>query len=222
MTVLLDIIAVVIIACSVLYGLRKGLILTVAGIVITIVSIGAAWGIASAFSPPLSEALEKNLAPAVDEVIRAAALPDITAAEEAFESLGFTGSGNNVLTSAVTRKINETGQTFRQAALSAVCGAIAFSGLFIFGFLFIRAGLEFAAHFVSKLFKLPGLNLINKIGGAGAGLIHGVILLFIIGWGLQFAGTWISGEEIEQTVLMKSFTGASLLDWLNESLAKKL
>jgi uncharacterized membrane protein required for colicin V production len=226
----------VIIASCALYGFRKGLILTAAGIIITILSIFAAWGIAAAFTPVFAQTLEKNLAPTIESVLNAVAaekdlLPDMTnitderisaAASEALENLGFAGGGNSVLGSAVIRKIEEAGLSLRQSMLSAVCGAIAFSGLFMFGFLIIRAALEVAAGIVSKMFKLPGLNLINKLGGIAAGVIHGVLILFVLGWVLQFAGVLISGEDVAGTAVMKHFTDTALFGRLTELIAGRL
>jgi hypothetical protein len=236
MSAILDITAVVIIASCAFYGFRKGLILTAAGIVITILSILAAWGIAAAFAPMFAGMLETNLAPTIESVLNAAAaekglLPDMTAvtdervsaaAGEALVNLGFTGGGSSVLESAVMRKINEAGLSLRQSVLSAVCGAIAFSGIFVFGFLILRASLEVAARFVSKMFKLPGLNLINKLGGIGAGIMHGVVILFVLGWALQFAGVLISGEDVAGTAIMKHFTGTAIFNRLTELIAARL
>jgi uncharacterized membrane protein required for colicin V production len=235
MSVILDIIAIVIITASILYGWRKGLILTIAGVIITIVSLAASWGIATAFTPMFSQVIETNLMPTINEALNAAAvgsdmLPDLSAitdgritaaTQEAVSSLGF-GGNNNAITSAINRKIQETGLSVRDATASTICRAVAFSGLFIFSFLILRAVLEFAAHFVSKIFKLPGLNLINSLGGIGVGLLHGILMLSIIGWSLQFAGMIISAEEVAQTQVMRHFTNSWLLDWLSNALAQKL
>ncbi|MDR2531966.1 MAG: hypothetical protein LBC82_03895 [Oscillospiraceae bacterium] len=236
MYIVLDIVALVIIVSSVLYGWRKGLILTVAGIVITVVSIGAAWGIATAFTPVVSNVLEDNLAPTINEVLNAAAvgndmLPDMSAlsgeklsaaTQEAVKNLGFSGGEDNVIVSAITNKVQEAGVSLRTAMISTLCRTVAFSGLFIFGFILLRAALEFAAHFTSRMFRLPGLNLLDTLGGIGAGLLHGILLLFIIGWALQFAGVFISSEEIGKTLVIRHFTDSGLLDGLSKSLANKI
>jgi len=236
MAVILDIAALVIIVSSILYGWKKGLILTAAGIIITVVSLAASWGIATAFTPMVSDVFETNLAPTINAALNAAAvgndmLPDMSAitdarfaaaTQEAVNNLGFSGKGDDVLVSAITRKVQETGASLRTATVSTMCRVAAFSGLLIFGFIFIRAGLEFAAHFVSRMFRLPGLGLINSIGGIGVGLLHGLVLLLILGWALQFAGFLIPAEDIGKTAIVRHFTDSSILNGLSRALAEKL
>jgi len=236
MSVILDIIALAIIVSSILYGWKKGLILTVAGVIITVLSILVSWGIATAFTPMVADVFETNLGPTINAAIEAAAvgddmLPDMSAitdarfaaaTQEAVSNLGFSGESDDMIVSAITRKVQETGASLRTATISTICRAVAFSGLLVFGFILVRGGLEFAAHFVSRMFRLPGLGLINSIGGMGAGLLHGIVLLFIFGWALQFAGVVISAEEVGQTTLVRHFTDTSLLSGLSRALADKL
>ena len=174
MSFILDIIVVFIIISAVLYGLRKGLILTVAEIAITIVSIMVAWIIASAFSPLLANVVEDSYGAVIGNAVNAAVteggdmLPDISAltresisaaTADVLGRFGFSERSDNPLISAIMHRFNQTWQSFTSVTNSTVSGALAFSGLLIFGFIFVRAGLEVAAHYVLRIFDLPLKNI---------------------------------------------------------------
>jgi hypothetical protein len=220
MPLILDLTALGILAYNVWQGFRKGLILTAAGLVITLVSLWAAWGCASIFADALGTRLEESLAPVIEEAVSGAAnAADIT---PALENLGFSGMANNALAEAVMRKAGEAGTSIKDAAVSSVCRSAAFMLLLIAGFIVIKTALGFAARLVSGLFKLPVLNLFNKTGGAILGLVCGIAVLLVLGWGLKFMGTWIPAETVAQTSVAKHFTGSGALDRLTAALAGKL
>jgi hypothetical protein len=144
------------------------------------------------------------------------------AAEKVLDELGFSDMVNNVLADAILRNAKDAGTSLMASATSTICRGAAFGVLFIVGFILIRCALGFAARFISKIFNLPVLNMFNKAGGAAFGLLYGLAILFILGWGLRFMGAWLPGETIEQTYIVRHFTDAGLLDRLSAALAEKL
>ncbi|MCL2108960.1 MAG: CvpA family protein [Oscillospiraceae bacterium] len=237
MAILLDLMAVGILVSMVLYGRKKGLVLAVAGIVVTILSIIIAWAIAGAFSPALEGFLEENVGGAINDALDKIVaeggdmLPDFTspngdalaqATGQVFDTLGFSAKTDNPFVNAVIRKATEMGGSLKAALTSTICGAIAFAGLFVFGFILVRAVLEIGVHFVDKVVKLPILKRFNKIGGMAVGFVQGALILFVIGWGLQFAGMLVTSADISQTYIFSHFTGAGFTNMLNKLLASKL
>lgn len=47
-------------------------------------------------------------------------------------------------------------------------------------FLIVSAGLATAAHYVSKVMRLPGLNLANRLAGSGFALAWGIALILVV------------------------------------------
>jgi uncharacterized membrane protein required for colicin V production len=215
----LDIAAVAIVVYFVWNGYRKGLILSAAGLAITLVSMWAAWVCASAFAAPLGLRLEETLRPVVEEAIgKAGGELSLPTMKETFTQLGFTGAANSTLTDTVAQKASEAGTSLKDAAVSAVSRAAAFGLIFIIGFIVIKIILDLIARTLTKTLKIPGLNLLNKAGGIAFGLICGLAVLFILGWALNFMGTWIPGEEVENSLLVRHFTDAGLFSRLTSAL----
>jgi hypothetical protein len=59
------------------------------------------------------------------------------------------------------------------------------------------------ANLVNLAFKLPGLELINDIGGAVFGLLKGLIFLFAIAWLIRFLGFIIPESTLNKTIVLK-------------------
>ncbi|MCL2096098.1 MAG: CvpA family protein [Oscillospiraceae bacterium] len=239
MSVILDVLALGVIASSVLSGFRKGLVYAAAGLLSTVAAVWAAWILANAFAGAVSEIIRPHLEPVIAKALEAAAengdiLPDFSnipqlqperileSAAEALKSAGFSAGIEDAFADTVAKNILEKGHTFKEAMTSSVSHAIAFSGILVFGFLIARAVFGIGAAFVSKIFKLPGLNLINKAGGAAAGLVQALIIIVIAGWAIQFAGNIIPEDAVESTRFFKIFAGLDLVKIFNDAIISKI
>ena len=60
--------------------------------------------------------------------------------------------------------------------------------------------------------KLPGLKLINALGGAVMGLIEGVLLLFLSVWVLRRLGVSFEAETLAKAHILRIFTANTPLD----------
>jgi hypothetical protein len=79
--------------------------------------------------------------------------------------------------------------------------------LVIIAFAIISRLLNFA-------FKLPGLRLLNSLGGAAFGLIFGVAIVFAGAWIIHYMGMLIPEETVEKTVLLKFFMNTNPLAFI--------
>ena len=102
-------------------------------------------------------------------------------------------------------------QAFKIAVSDVFLRALASMILSVFGFIVVLLLLTLLAQIVSSIFKVPGLNLIDKIGGPIAGFLYGVLILNVIGWALRYAGFLI---PVKDTGLISLFYKFNILTWL--------
>ena len=63
--------------------------------------------------------------------------------------------------------------------------------------------------------KLPGLKLLNALGGAVAGLIEGILLLFLAVWVLRRLGVSFETEVLAEAHILRIFTANTPFDVLS-------
>jgi uncharacterized membrane protein required for colicin V production len=227
LSLILDIATLAILGAAVFHGWKKGLIHSVAGVLATVIAAWAAWLLANALAQPFAAVIQPYLEPTVTQALEIISdnddvLPNLPGAEQtdalfeatanALKEMGFAIGLTDTFVDAVMKNASETGASLKETLANSVYRAIAFSAVLVFGFIVMRALLEIAASFVSKLFTLPGLNTLNKLGGCGAGFVSGIIFMLTIGWAARFAGSVIPAEAVEGTVLFKIFAGAELFN----------
>ena len=236
MSIILDIIAGAILVHFSISGWRKGLILTAAGLVITIIAAVAAWGMASKFDDQLANAMESRVIPTINSLIAppptGATGPDFSeimdmldmerAADEVLQRLGFRVNTNNVLIDAVIRNVQEKSMSFRESVISTVTHALSFAALFTAFLILFKIALQTCANIVSRTFMLPVLKQFDSLGGLGVGVLQGLLVLSLIGWATRFAGAWIPSETVGQTMLFGRFMNLGLLDSLSKLAAERM
>ena len=63
--------------------------------------------------------------------------------------------------------------------------------------------------------KLPGLNLLNALGGALVGVIEGALLLFLAVWVLRRLGVSFETEALAEAHILRIFTANTPLSVLS-------
>ena len=56
------------------------------------------------------------------------------------------------------------------------------------------------------MLKLPGLHLVNSLGGAAVGLVEGALLVFLAIWVLRRLGISFDTETVARTHVLHFFT----------------
>jgi uncharacterized membrane protein required for colicin V production len=109
-------------------------------------------------------------------------------------------TGGNQATSLIMSGIVEPVGT-------ALSRGIAFAALFAVCILVVRL----LANVISAVFKLPGLNILNRLGGAALGIVKGLLLMLLITTvaallipmlSLQ-QNPWLSAKVIDQTAVFR-------------------
>jgi uncharacterized membrane protein required for colicin V production len=229
--IIIDLLVVLILAFCVWSGYKKGLIMTVLGVVIMIVSIYGARAIAGRYTDLVADSMAPILSwvtdDAVDEAHAEAARlgqapvstdsPAVTLeknramAGTAFSFLGVLDNEVYPLADRVQDWIQETGENFRSGVSHVFLKLVSYVLLFIAAYIVLTALLMLLAQLIASFFEIPPLKLIDTIGGLAAGLIFGGVLLFIAGWALRYTGLLIPPEVLEQTVFARFFISSNPL-----------
>lgn len=107
-------------------------------------------------------------------------------------------------------------EDYISGALAAlVMAAIAF----ILSFLGVGLGVFVAAKLIERIFKLPGLNGVNRLGGAAVGGIKALIVLWVLCLVVTAAAGTKGGQQIlgmirESQVLSMIYNHNYLMDWV--------
>ena len=78
--------------------------------------------------------------------------------------------------------------------------------LFLLSFLALMLLLKLAVGAMDLVLKLPGLHLLNSLGGAVIGLAEGALLAFLAIWIARRLGISFETETVAQTHILHFFT----------------
>ena len=201
-------------------GARRGLILSLCGLLAFVVAFLGASFAARTLSPVVADALEAKFAAAIEEQLNesirqqaeageAAVLsPDDVPLEgvlDALREMGFYETLINTVDRAVESGMTAVAASAAAAVAAAIAQSAAYLILFLLGFFLILLAWRLLSRTLDLVARLPGLHFLNKTGGALFGLVQGCIILFVAAWLLQFFGQVLPRELVEQTVLLKFF-----------------
>lgn len=206
-----DIVIAAVLLLTVYLGWRKGLILSVAGLLSVFVALlGAAW-----FSNLLTVPVSHLILPGVEKAIRG--YVEI-AASSASKELGALGGGElleylrespvlrgfaeavkEALGTDAVQSVNE----LIAAAAEYVAMKLVHAVLFVLIFVVVLILWSVLAHTLDFASRLPVLNTMNRLGGAVFGLLKGGLLVFIVVWLL--GDRLASPEVMEKTKLLRFF-----------------
>lgn len=201
-------------------GARRGLILSLCGLLAFVVAFLGASFAARTLSPVVADALEPRFAAAIEEQLNesirqqaeageAAVLsPDDVPLEgvlDALREMGFYETLINTVDRAVESGMTAVAASAAAAVAAAIAQSAAYLILFLLGFFLILLAWRLLSRALDLVARLPGLHFLNKTGGALFGLVQGCIILFVAAWLLQFFGQMLPRELVEQTVLLKFF-----------------
>ena len=199
---------------------RRGLILSLCGLLAFVVAFLGASFAARTLSPVVADALEPKFAAAIEEQLNesirqqaeageAAVLsPDDVPLEgvlDALREMGFYETLINTVDRAVESGMTAVAASAAAAVAAAIAQSAAYLILFLLGFFLILLAWRLLSRALDLVALLPGLHFLNKTGGALFGLVQGCIILFVAAWLLQFFGQVLPRELVEQTVLLKFF-----------------
>ncbi len=221
--VIIDAVAVAILAFFVLWGAHQGLLRSLAGLLTIVVALVGAGLIAGALADSAARLagplVEERIRTQVDEAITAQAsqkveMPelDVEGGDEEFDIqdllalMGLDQDVRDSLTEEIQEKAVDAGTTIAAAAVESVVRSVLYGVVFLLSFLALTVLLKLAIGALDLVAKLPGLHLLNTLGGAAAGLVQGVVLAFLAIWIARRLGISFETETVAQTHILHFFT----------------
>jgi len=225
MSVIIDILLVLVLISCVWAGIRKGLVLGVAGLIVLLVAIVGANFIAKTYSKEFIPAVEPFISNFVDEAVNSLQLegedeaepveyrldgeteeivPEVyDAAMTSLKKLGISESSARTLAEKASKGVAKVGQSLTNSLADELCKTICYLMVFMIAFILIFIILTIIATILNLAFKLPGLNIVNDIGGGILGLAKGAVLVCAIACVLQYVGIAFPAGTLEKTTVLQ-------------------
>ena len=232
-----DLVILAVLVLFAILGARRGLILSLCGLLAVLVAFVGASFVARTLSPMVASALEPRFAAAIEEQLNeqiqsSTYLPEGSDPGEtptadtlplqdvlnALRDMGFYEQLIDSINQAVEDGMTEVAASAAAKVAAAIAQSAAYMILFLVCFVVILILWKLLSHALDLVARLPGLHFLNKSLGALFGLVQAGILIFIAIWLLQFVGQVIPREAAEQTYLLRFFLNTSpfsLLSGLN-------
>lgn len=224
MKAIIDLVLLGIIIICIWAGYKKGLIMSVGGILCIIVSLYGANLLANTFCyevipvlKPFAAGYTEGLIDGEDGVIGRMGWEDYDYSVEdllaqypereeefctaCYESLGIDSSAAQVMAREAVAYADENQESTVNAVIQVLCEKVSYVACFILAFLLIIIVLTVIGNLPNLSFRLPNLDLVNDIAGAVLGLVTGLMFCAILVWALKFMGMIIGSETLSDTVL---------------------
>lgn len=230
--VIMDAIVVIILVVAVCYGAKRGLLESLAGLIIVVMALVGAGIAAGTFTEPVAgfvtplveERVAERVEAALEEQAGAFAgewsleeVPDLEELPIA-EVLALMGLDETVRASLAERAqnmIRDTGATVVSAVVESLVRSFVYGVLFLLAFLAILLLLKVLVGAMGLVLKLPGLRLLNALGGAVIGLAEGALLLFLAVWLCRKLGVSFETEALAEAHILRIFTTNTPLSLLS-------
>lgn len=206
------VLAAILVLCTVL-GWRRGAFKSVIGIVIVIAALIGAGVIAEqgapvaakAIAPIVSERIEARFDRAAQEMTPSFGESSEEEAAGLFSAMGLYQRTAESLAKDAAEQMRETGKALVQAAAESMLLSVARAVLFLLSFVILMVILKILSKILGLLTAVPGLHLMNAVGGGAFGFLQGCLILFALVWAMQFFGEGIPPEMLEQSTLLRIF-----------------
>ncbi|QUO38224.1 CvpA family protein [Dysosmobacter sp. Marseille-Q4140] len=220
--VIIDAIAAAVLLGFVIWGAQRGLFRSLTGLLSVIVALVGAGLIAGALAAPAARLagplVEEHIRGQVDEAMEVQSsqqveMPELETEEDdgfAIEDLlalmGLDEDVRESLLGDIQEKAVDTGVNVATAIVESVVQSLLYGVLFLLSFLALMLLLKLAVGAMDLVLKLPGLHLLNSLGGAVIGLAEGALLAFLAIWIARRLGISFETETVAQTHILHFFT----------------
>ena len=211
--VIIDVIMAVVLIAAVIYGAHRGLFRALAGLAVVIVALVGAAIIANTLAAPaarLVEQIETKVDEAMARQSQEVQMPEEDvdegfAIEDLLALMGLDEDVRNSLASQTQEKIQDTGVSLVMAVVESLAQSILYAALFLVSFVGLTILLKLLIRAMDLVLQLPGLHLVNSLGGAVIGLIEGALVLFLAIWVLRRFGVSFETDTVSATHILRFF-----------------
>lgn len=206
-----DVVIALLLVAAAAIGAWKGLVKSLAGVIIVVTAFIGASFVANALAEPVAQ----WLGPVIEERIVEKLTTENTAdAQSMLEAFHFDGESLQQMVDEVTGKVKETGMELLHAVTDSVAYSVAYAAVYLVAFLLLLLVVWLLLKPVHLLVKLPVLRTVNALGGCALGLVWGVLLVFLAVWLLQRFDLLLTAEMVENSLLLHFFANNSPLSLL--------
>lgn len=206
-----DLIIVAVLALFVWRGWKKGLLLSLCGLVVALLAFWGAGFLADTLDDPIAHAVEPKLTELITENLSdqfTADSPDADPIEDLREMGGLYAWAADLLgqeREAMSSLLLDTVQGVARSAARAIATQVAHSVIFAVSFIILFVVLTLLLHALDLVAKLPGLHFCNGLGGGLIGLAKGFVILLVVISCLRMFGKLIPQEAVDNTYVLKFF-----------------
>lgn len=220
--VIIDAIAAAVLLGFAIWGAQRGLFRSLTGLLSVIVALVGAGLIAGALAAPAARLagplVEEHIRGQVDEAMEVQSsqqveMPELEmeeddgfAIEDLLALMGLDEDVRESLLGDIQEKAVDTGVNVATAIVESVVQSLLYGVLFLLSFLALMLLLKLAVGAMDLVLKLPGLHLLNSLGGAVIGLAEGALLAFLAIWIARRLGVSFKTETVAQTHILHFFT----------------
>ena len=227
MKLIIDIVLITIIALCTWGGYKKGLIGSIAALLVIVLSLFCAKMLSAAYSGEVIPALR----PFADGYLSATetrervldrmgygesdkSLDDILAedpslrydyAYECMSEGGLYADRADEMASRAVALAESKDENMTDAAVDVLCDVVTYEGGLVLAFLIILIFITAVGNLFNLSFRIPNMVNLDEIGGAVLGFAKGIIYCVLLCWLLSFFGLVIGKKTLDGTTLARFF-----------------
>ena len=227
MKLIIDIVLITIIALCTWGGYKKGLIGSIAALLVIVLSLFCAKMLSAAYSGEVIPALR----PFADGYLSATetrervldrmgygesdkSLDDILAedpslrydyAYECMSEVGLYADRADEMASRAVTLAESKDENMTDAAVDVLCDVVTYEGGLVLAFLIILIFITAVGNLFNLSFRIPNMVNLDEIGGAVLGFAKGIIYCVLLCWLLSFFGLVIGKKTLDGTTLARFF-----------------
>lgn len=260
---ILDLVIIAVLAVGLIVGAWRGLLASLAGLVIFVAALVGAAVIASALTAPVTEFVRPVMEHRIEEKVDAAmvsqeegtassqapvvegtapSIPGVTGdtgsmnnagtpgdmstdetedssilqrAQEILEAMGYRKGVQESVSEKVQETVRDTSVSLVTALANSLLETVVHTVLFLLSFAVLTLVLRLVVKMLDLMARLPGIHMLNSLGGAAVGLAESVLILFLLFWVLDRFGVRIAQSTIDETYLLRFFVTEGPLGFLS-------
>lgn len=206
-----EIILIAVLILSVLWGAHKGLVESIGGVARIIVSFfGAAW-VANELSTPMSGWIRPMVEHALQDKIAGIGMDNM---EETLQSFFLVPDHLTETISEILGNVVNQGMSVAAATVESITHSVTYAVVYVLAFVILMIVLWLVMKPLQLMTKLPGLHLLNTLGGGAVGLIWGVLLAFLAVWAMTQFDLFLTPEMVKESELLQFFVYNSPIKWI--------
>ena len=210
--IIADIVIAAVLVLAVWIGAKRGLLQSLAGVIIVVAAFfGASWA-ADTFDAPAAQWMRPLLEDYLQQTI--AAQQQNAGVEDLLRSFQLNGAGLQQQIEEILQQMQQTGAAAADAVMDSVTLSIAHAAVFVAAFLVLVIVLWLLMIPLKLMTKLPGVHALNAIGGGALGLVWGALVVFLIVWAMGRFGWLLTEEMVEKSYILRFFANNSPLSLL--------